>query len=138
MNRTLVATSFLRDRQSPGSMKTRYRGMLALLMAAALGAGLSAQGTPPKPAAAAAAPKAAATSGVDTVIALVKGGMSEALVIRTLKRENKTYTLSPADLLKLQKAGVRRVWGVVVDSLDGFTDSLRRLKRIDWSTRASA
>ena len=38
----------------------------------------------------------------------------------------------------LQKAGVRRVWGVVVDSLDGFTDSLRRLKRIDWSARASA
>ena len=42
-----------------------------------------------------------------------------------------------ADLIAatLQKAGVRRV---VVDSLDGFTDSLRRLKRIDWSARASA
>jgi hypothetical protein len=35
----------------------------------------------------------------------------------------------------LQKAGVRRV---VVDSLDGFTDSPRRLKSIDWSARASA
>src|SRR5262245_23974488 len=52
-------------------------------------------------------PKAAAPSGVDTVIALVKGGMSEALVIKTLKREGKAYTLSAADLLKLQKAGVR-------------------------------
>ena len=52
------------------------------------------------------APKAAAPSGVDTVIALVKGGMSEALVIKTLKREGKAYTLSAADLLKLQKAGV--------------------------------
>ena len=51
-------------------------------------------------------PKAAAPSGVDTVIALVKGGMSEALVIKTLKREGKAYTLSAADLLKLQKAGV--------------------------------
>jgi hypothetical protein len=42
-----------------------------------------------------------------------------------------------ADLIAatLQKAGVRRV---VVDSLDGFTDSLRRLKRIDWRARASA
>src|SRR6185436_10257485 len=55
---------------------------------------------PPKPA----APKA--PSGVDTVIALVKGGMSEALVVRTLQREGKTYTLSTADLLKLQSAGV--------------------------------
>ena len=43
---------------------------------------------------------------MDTVIALVKGGMSEATVIKTLKREGKTYTLSTADLLKLQKAGV--------------------------------
>ena len=42
-----------------------------------------------------------------------------------------------ADLIAatLQKAGVRRV---VVDSLDGFTVSLRRLKRIDWRARASA
>ena len=55
---------------------------------------------PPKPA----APKA--PSGVDTVIALVKGGMSEALVVRTLQREGKPYTLSTADLLRLQSAGV--------------------------------
>jgi curli biogenesis system outer membrane secretion channel CsgG len=67
-----------------------------------LAVGIAAQTAPAKPAAA--APRAA--SGVDTVIALVKGGMSEALVIRTLKREGKTYTLSAADLLKLQKAGV--------------------------------
>ena len=32
----------------------------------------------------------------------------------------------------LQKAGVKRVYGVVGDSLNGFTDSLRRLKSIDW------
>jgi curli biogenesis system outer membrane secretion channel CsgG len=51
-------------------------------------------------------PKTAAPPGVDTVIALVKGGMSESLVIRTIQRENKPYTLSAADLLKLQKAGV--------------------------------
>jgi curli biogenesis system outer membrane secretion channel CsgG len=83
------------------------------LAAFLLASGASAQ-TAPKPAPAApaapAAPKPAAAprvpSGVDTVIALVKGGMSEALVVRTLQREGKTYTLSTADLLKLQSAGV--------------------------------
>jgi hypothetical protein len=45
-----------------------------------------------------------------------------------------------ADLIAatLQKAGVRRVDGVVGDSLNGFTYSLRRLKSIVWSARASA
>src|ERR1700729_2063876 len=32
----------------------------------------------------------------------------------------------------LRQAGVRRVYGVVGDSLNGFTDSLRRLREIDW------
>jgi pyruvate dehydrogenase (quinone) len=32
----------------------------------------------------------------------------------------------------LQKAGVGRVYGVVGDSLNGFTDALRRIKSIDW------
>lgn len=32
----------------------------------------------------------------------------------------------------LQQQGVKRVYGVVGDSLNGFTDSLRRLKTIDW------
>src|ERR1700735_5562485 len=32
----------------------------------------------------------------------------------------------------LAQAGVKRVYGVVGDSLTGFTDSLRRLKRIEW------
>src|SRR5258708_4432741 len=30
------------------------------------------------------------------------------------------------------QAGVKRIYGVVGDSLNGFTDSLRRLKSIDW------
>ena len=39
-----------------------------------------------------------------------------------------------ADLLAetLAGAGVKRVWGVTGDSLNGFNDSLRRLKKIDW------
>src|SRR6201999_3830269 len=32
----------------------------------------------------------------------------------------------------LAKAGVRRIYGVVGDSLNGFSDALRRLKTIDW------
>ena len=32
----------------------------------------------------------------------------------------------------LQQAGVKRVYGVVGDSLNGFTDALRRLGSIDW------
>ena len=31
----------------------------------------------------------------------------------------------------LQQAGVKRVYGVVGDSLNGFTDALRRLGSID-------
>ena len=32
----------------------------------------------------------------------------------------------------LEAAGVKRIYGVVGDSLNGFTDALRRLKTIDW------
>ncbi|MDF0486641.1 ubiquinone-dependent pyruvate dehydrogenase [Sphingomonas sp. H39-1-10] len=32
----------------------------------------------------------------------------------------------------LSAAGVKRIYGVVGDSLNGFTDSLRRLRTIDW------
>jgi curli biogenesis system outer membrane secretion channel CsgG len=40
------------------------------------------------------------------VIALVKGGLSEAQVVQALQAEGKTYKLAPADLLKLTNAGV--------------------------------
>ena len=32
----------------------------------------------------------------------------------------------------LQQAGVKRVYGVVGDSLNGFTDALRQMKTIEW------
>jgi pyruvate dehydrogenase (quinone) len=43
-------------------------------------------------------------------------------------------TRTTADYLAetLQQAGVNRIYGVVGDSLNGFTDSLRRMKSIDW------
>src|SRR5260370_2174044 len=39
-----------------------------------------------------------------------------------------------ADLMAetLNVAGVKRIYGVVGDSLNGFTDSLRKQKKIDW------
>jgi len=39
-----------------------------------------------------------------------------------------------ADLMAetLASAGVKRIWGVTGDSLNGFNDSLRRLRKIDW------
>jgi pyruvate dehydrogenase (quinone) len=43
-------------------------------------------------------------------------------------------TRTAADYLAetLAQAGVERIYGVVGDSLNGFTDALRRLKSIDW------
>jgi curli biogenesis system outer membrane secretion channel CsgG len=79
-------------------------GSLAIAPATAF-AQTAAKPAAAKPAAKPAA-KASTASGVDTVIALVKGGMSESFVIQTLQNEGKTYTLSTADLLKLQQAGV--------------------------------
>jgi curli biogenesis system outer membrane secretion channel CsgG len=65
------------------------------------------------------APKAAAKtapSQVDSVIESVKAGLSEALIIRTLKRDNKPADLTPADLVKLKNAGVsENIIGVMLD-----------------------
>jgi curli biogenesis system outer membrane secretion channel CsgG len=60
------------------------------------------------------APKAA--SPVDSVIQLVKSGMSENLIVKTLQRQNKPMDLSPADLVKLKNAGVsENVIGIMMD-----------------------
>jgi|SRR5581483_3030642 len=52
------------------------------------------------------APKADATNDVDAVIQLVKSGMPEALVVKTIQKSGKKYTLAPADVLRLRKGGV--------------------------------
>jgi pyruvate dehydrogenase (quinone) len=53
---------------------------------------------------------------------------------RANQDEQRRFMKSSADLLTetLIHAGVKRVYGVVGDSLNGFTDSLRRLKKIEW------
>lgn len=95
-------------------MVIRQQIIAGLAMAATLAAqtpapqgGAAAPAAAPKPAAQRRPAAAAAGSGpVDTVIQLVKAGMSESMVVRTLQREGKPANLSTADLLKLQKAGV--------------------------------
>lgn len=86
-----------------------------LLLSIALVSAQSAYSQAAKPAAThAAAPKAA--SPVDSVIQLVKSGMSENLIVKTLQRQNKPMDLSPADLVKLKNAGVsENVIGVMMD-----------------------
>jgi len=86
-----------------------------LLLSLALVSAESAYSQAAKPAAThAAAPKAA--SPVDSVIQLVKSGMSENLIVKTLQRQNKPMDLSPADLVKLKNAGVsENVIGIMMD-----------------------
>jgi curli biogenesis system outer membrane secretion channel CsgG len=90
---------------------------IAILAVAAWGQTPPAAAPAPAPAAApkrAAAPKPA--SPVDSVIQLVKAGMSDDLIIKSLKKTNKPTDLSPADMVKLKQAGVSdNVIGVMLD-----------------------
>lgn len=94
---------------------------LAFLPIAALLATLAFSQTPtstPKPnvSKTAATKPPAAPSRVDSVIESIKAGLSEGLIIRTLQRENKPMNLTPADLVKLNKAGVsERIIEVMLD-----------------------
>jgi curli biogenesis system outer membrane secretion channel CsgG len=96
--------------------KTSPFALIAIMVTVALGQ------TPPAaaPAAPAAAPKRAAApkaaSPVDSVIQLVKAGMSEDLIVKSLKKTNKSSDLSPADMVKLKQAGVSdNIIGVMID-----------------------
>lgn len=85
--------------------------------ALALVLGLEAQTPAPTPAkkAPAAAAKAAA-SPVDDVIASVKAGLPESLIIKSLQTANQPMKLAPADLVKLKGAGVSdNIIGVMMD-----------------------
>lgn len=99
-------------------MKLSLFPLLAIIAAVAL-----AQTPPPAAPAApkrAAAPKAA--SPVDSVIQLVKAGMSDDLIIKSLKKTNKSVDLSPADMVKLKQAGVSdNVIGVMLDPASTVT-----------------
>jgi curli biogenesis system outer membrane secretion channel CsgG len=98
-------------------LKIRSLAFIVSMVSLAWGQTPPAAAPAPAPAAApkrAAAPKAA--SPVDSVIQLVKGGMSEDLIIRSLKKTNKSVDLSPADMVKLKQAGVSdNIIGVMLD-----------------------
>ena len=82
---------------------------IAIMATVALG-----QTPPPAPHRHTAAAKPA--SPVDSVIELVKAGMSESLIIKSLKKTNKPVDLSPADMVKLKDAGVSdNIIGVMLD-----------------------
>src|SRR6201991_3503990 len=51
-----------------------------------------------------------------------------------LRQETKSMSKIASEYLveALEKTGVKRVYGVVGDSLNGFSDALRRRKSIDW------
>src|SRR5512135_1915000 len=88
-------------------LKSFTLGMV-VLVGFAIGVGL-AQTPAPKAAPKATPAKAAAKSApsqVDSVIESVKAGLSESIIIRTLKRDNKPADLTTADLVKLKNAGV--------------------------------
>ncbi len=98
-------------------MKTSCFALITLAVALSTQSGL-AQSTAPSAAAPAHKRTTAAkpASQVDSVIQLVKSGMSEDLIIRSLKKTNKPADLSPADMVKLKQAGVSdNIIGVMMD-----------------------
>jgi curli biogenesis system outer membrane secretion channel CsgG len=94
-------------------LKLKRITLIAVAASMALGQTPPAAAPAPAPKRAA-APKAA--SPVDSVIQLVKAGMSDDLIIKSLKKTNKPVDLSPADMVKLKQAGVSdNVIGVLLD-----------------------
>ena len=89
----------------------KIRMMLVAILGTGVAFGQAAPVVKPAPAAAPSKPlprprQSATLSNVDTVVDLVKSGLSERMILQALKREARTYNLSTMDLLKLQKAGV--------------------------------
>src|ERR1051326_8196433 len=59
---------------------------------------------------------AAKPSPMDDVIAMVKGGLSESLIIKTLQQQNKPESLTPAQMVKLKQEGVsENIIAVMID-----------------------
>ena len=84
-----------------------HRSLLIILLTAAWAGSQTPPAKAPAGKAAPAQPAAAKqNSDVDNVIQLVKSGMSEGLIIKTLQKNGKAIALSPDDLVKLQKNGV--------------------------------
>src|SRR5687767_8317666 len=61
-------------------------------------------------------------------------GAPPAGIVHAITTQRSPRMPTVADLMAetLTVAGVKRIYGVVGDSLNGFTDSLRKQKKIDW------
>ncbi|HYL36613.1 MAG TPA: CsgG/HfaB family protein [Bryobacteraceae bacterium] len=98
--------------------KTVLLSGIAALLAAVPGVAAPQAAPAPKAAPSGQARPAAAKppSPVDSVIQLVKSGMSESLIIKSLQKQNKPMDLTPADMVKLKNAGVsENIMGVMID-----------------------
>jgi curli biogenesis system outer membrane secretion channel CsgG len=93
----------MKETMSNGTSRILIAPVLLAALVTAGATQLAAQSNAPR---AASKSSQQASSPVDSVIQLVKSGMSESLIIKTLQRQNKPINLAPADLVKLQKAGV--------------------------------
>src|ERR1700733_9199403 len=62
----------------------------------------------------------------------VSGDTTMNIVTQMLQREDKTMKAADVVTEMLHSIGVRRIFGVVGDSLNGITESLRRRGDIDW------
>ncbi len=85
-----------------------------LLSTTLLAQGTTAPSAPPRQPARKSANQSGAAD-VDAVIALIKGGMPEERVIKTIRSARKPYQLTPSTLLKLQQAGISER---VVDAME--------------------
>jgi len=100
--------------EEEGSVKLSLFPVIITIASVAFAQTPPAAAPAPAPKRSAAAPKAA--SPVDSVIQLVKAGMSDDLIVKSLKKTNKATDLSPADMVKLKQAGVSdNVIGVMLD-----------------------
>ena len=82
-------------------------GILCVLASLALGAQAAPKASsPPATKPAQSGPTAGQTSDVDDVIQLVRSGASESLVVKTIQKGGKSYSLTPADVMRLRSAGV--------------------------------
>jgi hypothetical protein len=103
------------------AVEISFAGILAVAQTAAPPAGQPSNppSATPAPKPAAAQPKPAVRkppSQVDSVIQLVKGGMSEGLIIKTLQKNGKPIELTTADLVRLKEAGVsENIMAVMLD-----------------------
>ena len=99
---------------TPTEKKNTIALFAALLWATSMAGQTPQTPTVPKPIARAASVRP--PSQVDSVIQMVKAGLSEGLIVKSLQKQNKPANLTAADMVKLKNAGVsENIIGVMMD-----------------------